>query len=150
MERPAVTIGQNLEPGRPLRGIGRTTRQNAAWSVFFVAAVLLCGCESRIEKAQREYDLAKRAGAGADELCRRGETITEAYLQAGNETDYRIQKLTAAIECQKIQLDEQNGIYNGLGGKPVDAGAAAREAAASASAAAFQAAEGASAAANGQ
>lgn len=82
------------------------------WSllVFFVVA----GCSSESQKAQESYDMAKRNGASASELCERGQAVAEAYLREGNEQAYQLADLYADGECNDAVLEQlQRRRYGG-------------------------------------
>ena len=71
-----------------------------------VVEALLCGCASEkpAEKLQRQYDMMERAGASDDVLCAQSNKIEQAFLEAGEEKDYKLQKLMARQTCLNAAL----------------------------------------------
>lgn len=75
-------------------------------NVGLVAAMLLAltACSpSKSERAEKAYEMAKRAGATNTELCQRKQAIAEAYLEEENEEEYRVSKVYAEIECMNAR-----------------------------------------------
>jgi hypothetical protein len=100
---------------------GAANMGNAMRWLCALSLLALCACESRIEKAEREYEMAKRAGADAAEICARGRAVTEAYLQQGDEMAYQQQKVRADIACQGAEMDQRDGIVRGPDGNVIRA-----------------------------
>lgn len=68
---------------------------------------LLClaGCSGEVSELQRQYNTMKAAGVSAEELCQQSQKIAQAMLEAGDDREYRLQKIIADGECQSIALD---------------------------------------------
>lgn len=84
--------------------------------VAIAGLLALCACTSRVERAEKQYDMVKRANAGAAEICTKGHAVAEAYLEAGNDQDYQLHKAMMDGDCLSASLDEKNGIYHDAGG----------------------------------
>lgn len=78
--------------------------------------VTLRVCESPLEQAQREYDNAKRACAGAEEHCGRDKAVTEAYLWRATSSHVTIRK-----SALQLNINEPNRMRK----KPSTAGSTA-------------------------
>lgn len=81
--------------------------------------ITLTACESQVDKAKREFEMAKKAGVVGSELCARTRAIDEAYLQNGDALNYRIQRVHSNVECQTAKFDEQSGIVRGPDGEEI-------------------------------
>jgi hypothetical protein len=78
--------------------------------LMFVPAILIAGCTSATDQAEREYAIVNKSG-DASEVCRKGRDVAEAYLQAGDADRYNARKVEVSIDCQGRTLDEQAGIF---------------------------------------
>lgn len=66
--------------------------------------LVLAACSpSKSERAEKAYEMAKKAGATNTELCQRKQAIAEAYLEEENEKEYRFSKVNAEIECMNAR-----------------------------------------------
>lgn len=78
--------------------------------------VTLRACESPTEQAQREYDNAKRACAGAEEHCGRDKAVTQANLWRATSSHMTIRK-----SALQLNINEPNRMRK----KPSTAGSTA-------------------------
>ena len=67
--------------------------------------VLLGGCSSRVDDLMEERAIMERSGDTETALCRQDRKIQEAYLQSGDEDDYRQKKASTDIECRLGEMD---------------------------------------------
>lgn len=75
------------------------------WAVL-VGVLTLAGCSSAGAKAEREYDLARKAGfANRSEECERMRPVVEGYLKDGNERAYADWKLRAGALCARAETE---------------------------------------------
>ena len=75
---------------------------NGGLGTALLLALAACS-PSKSERAERAYEMAKRAGATNTELCQRKQAIAEAYLEEENEEEYRVSKVYAEIECMNAR-----------------------------------------------
>lgn len=64
-----------------------------------IAALLLAGCASEADRAERAYEIVAENGVPWDE-CSAARNVADAYLAEGDEANYRDWKLTEDLACQ--------------------------------------------------
>ena len=67
--------------------------------------IVLAACSSPADKAETAYQMAKRNGSPARELCARAREVAEAYLQSQNEEKYQEWDLTADAACNDADME---------------------------------------------
>lgn len=72
--------------------------------VMSVGAVLaLTACESELDKVKADYQFMKRNGAGKAELCRAGDAIVAAALQAKDRYEYQMAQVERDLDCAEAR-----------------------------------------------
>lgn len=87
---------------------------NSQWASFSFAiavAALLGGCSDPVKDAKDRLAIVEKGGSSAD-ICRAQRAVAEAQLQAKNEAEYPLAKLTADIACNHAKLDALSGSGN--------------------------------------
>ncbi|SER09485.1 hypothetical protein [Sphingobium sp. YR768] len=79
-------------------------------SVVILAICTLAACSDAGAEEEQKYQMVERQNATypekyrARELCKQGQRVADAYLNAKNEEKYKIWKLRSDIECSLAEL----------------------------------------------
>lgn len=71
-------------------------------------AVLGGGCSDPVKDAKDRLAIVEKGGSSAD-ICKAQRAVADAQLQAKNEKDYPLAKLTADIACNHAKLEAAYG-----------------------------------------
>ena len=72
-------------------------------------ALVSCGNASSIARLENQYGIMERAGSSASDLCQQGRKIEQLYLEAGDETEYKTQKMHYDVKCELAQYKDRTG-----------------------------------------
>lgn len=72
------------------------------------AALLVGGCNDPVKDAKDRLAIVQKGGSSAD-ICKAQRAVADAQLQAKNEADYPLAKLTADLACNRARLDAAYG-----------------------------------------
>lgn len=71
--------------------------------------VVLCGCSDPVADAKRRLEIVKQSGGSSADICKAQQAVADAQLQAKNEADYPLAKVTADVACNRARLDAAYG-----------------------------------------
>jgi len=71
---------------------------------ILLAAALLAGCTSEIERQTNEYTIMRRSGATSQELCDKAYEIAEIYREDGDTAGFEEWDRTGDIHCYDVEL----------------------------------------------
>lgn len=75
--------------------------------------LLLFGCASESERAEERYRMVERAKGTDQEQCEAANKIVAAYLQEGNEPQYRRWKPIAEVNCLNARIGSAEPLPSG-------------------------------------
>ena len=73
-------------------------------------AMLIGGCDSEIDRLQRQLDTMEQGGAKAAELCEQKRELEDAYSRAGDSEKYAQARSSRAAECAIADMNAELGI----------------------------------------
>jgi tryptophanase len=78
---------------------------------LMIAALALANTSCRQmtsgEITERTYNIAERNGDDTSQLCERARRVAEAYLNDGNEEQYKFWGLKSATKCLNAELNRR-------------------------------------------
>lgn len=74
------------------------------WALPIVSFMLTsCGEPSKTEAAEKRLEMVQRVGT-LGEACEAAKAVSNAYLEAGDEEEYKFAHVSAAVKCQSADL----------------------------------------------
>ena len=70
---------------------------------------VLGGCSDPVADAKRRLEIVEKSGGSSADKCKAQQAVADAQLQAKNEADYPLAKITADVTCNGARLDAAYG-----------------------------------------
>lgn len=83
--------------------------------------MLLAGCSSKVDEAERRYEIVKRSRANAADVCGAGRAVKDAYLAAGRADVYRDRVPLIDAECFNRTSEDNRGEFRNDDGSVMSA-----------------------------
>lgn len=71
--------------------------------------MILTGCSDPVADAKQRLEIVEKSGGSLAEICKAQQAVADAQLQAKNEADYPLAKITANLACNRAKLDDAYG-----------------------------------------
>ena len=87
------------------------TAPNIRWidiGLVIAGGLGLVSCSDPVADAKQRLQIVEKNGSSAD-ICKAQQAVADAQLQAKNEADYPLAKVTADIACNRARLDAAYG-----------------------------------------